>query len=56
MHVAGTFEELSTRLHGTEYFNILVPTFITGHQFVTYFPSPRIIFPNVNTEIQVLNN
>jgi len=56
IHAAGTFEELSTRIHGTENFKILVHTFITGRQVVKYFPSLRIILPYVNTEIQVLNN
>ena len=56
MRVAGTFEELSTRLHGMENFRILVHMFITGHQVVKHLPSLRIIFSNVNTETQVLNN
>jgi hypothetical protein len=56
VHIAGTFEELSKKVQKTENFKILVHTFITGHQVVKYFPSLRIIFPNVNTEIQVLNN
>lgn len=56
MHLVGTFEGLSTRLHGMENFKILLRTFVTGHQVVKYLPKPRIKLRNVNTELQFLNN